>query len=58
MPLLQSGKQGAVIGRKDRTARKEKVWREKEMNEITKTILLSAVTALITVLACTKIAGV
>ena len=57
MPLLQSGKQGAVIGRKDRTAREEKVWREKEMNEITKTILLSAVTALITVLVYTKLTG-
>ena len=54
---MQFGKQGAVIGRKDRTAREEKVRWEKEMNEITKTILLSAVTALITVLAYTKLTG-
>ena len=54
---MQFGKQGAVIGRKDRTEREEKVRREKEMNEITKTILLSAVTALITVLVYTKLTG-
>ena len=46
-----------LLEEKSRTAREEKVWREKEMNEIAKTILLSAVTALITVLVYTKLTG-